>query len=276
MPSRRVGGKTSIVIVWQPEWRPYTTDRRHQTSPFPYSIFMDCFTTGCSYRTSRHRINVVILALPAGMSLNYVGGRTSKDARVSKLAGYWRGSRGRGIHDHSVKPFAFEFKVNENSGPTGTEVQLGASVGMAPTPRWHVSFGTQVTGTTASSTRNILRHGCRSRAGDRGGDTMSAYTPGSDWHCRVDLDQRLCADGALGFGDAPRTQRPHRLSREDSPLTERTFGVDFAVGAIYKFEPVTGSMQRPALCARRSGGRRYIFSAAAMKLCNAKCANADE
>ncbi len=155
-----VGGKTSIVIGLAARVAPvYDGSKTTKTSPFPYVDIHGLFHDRVFISDIRGiGFNVVDLgAFRAGMSLNYVGGRTSKDApRLQGLPDIGGAAAVGAFMTYSVKPFAFEFKVNREFGSQpGTEVQLGASVGM------------------------------------------------------------VCADGALGFGDAPRTQRPHRLSREE-------------------------------------------------------------
>ena len=116
-------------------------------------------------------------------------------------------------------------------------MQFGASVGMAPTPRWHASVGAQLNwhdskfnqkyfGVTpaeaaqASASGNLLTaYDPKSSLGTIGMTATSVYSMTEHWG----LAMRVGLRDLIGSAE------------KKSPLSERTFGVNFAVGAIYKF-----------------------------------------
>src|SRR6266446_3112947 len=144
-----VGGKTSIVIGAAARVAPvYEGSKTTKVSPFPYIDIHGLFHDRVFISDIRGLgINIVDLgAFRAGMSFNYGGGRTSSDSpRLRGLPDIKAAAAVSGFMTYSLKPFAFELKVGRELGSQpGTEVQLGASLGMAPTPRWHISVGTQI------------------------------------------------------------------------------------------------------------------------------------
>jgi hypothetical protein len=156
-----VGGKTSIVIGLAARVAPvYDGSKTTKTSPFPYVDIHGLFHDRVFISDIRGiGFNVVDLgAFRAGMSVNYIGGRTSKDApRLQGLPDIGGAAAVGAFMTYSVKPFAFEFKVNREFGSQpGTEVQL------VPPLAWHRLRGgmsrsaRKSTGMTPSSTRNIL------------------------------------------------------------------------------------------------------------------------
>jgi outer membrane protein len=237
-----VGGKTSIVIGLAARVAPvYDGSKTTKTSPFPYVDIHGLFHDRVFISDIRGiGFNVVDLgAFRAGMSLNYVGGRTSKDApRLQGLPDIGGAAAAGAFMTYSVKPFAFEFKVNREFGSQpGTEVQLGASVGLAPTPRWHVSFGTQVNWHDSKFNQKYFGVTVAEAAQATAvGNTMSAYTPGSGLGT-VGLTSTSVYALTEHWGFVTRLGLRDLIgsAEKNSPLTQRTFGVDFAVGAIYKF-----------------------------------------
>jgi outer membrane protein len=173
------------------------------------------------------------------MSFNYGGGRKSSDSpRLQGLPDISSAAAVSGFMTYSLKPFAFELKAGRELGSQpATEVQLGVSLGMAPTPRWHVSVGTQLNwhdskfnqkyfGITpaeaaqATASGNLLTaYAPKSGLGTFGVTATSVYAMTEHWGLVT----------RLGFRDVIGS------AAKDSPLTERPFGVDFALGAIYKF-----------------------------------------
>jgi outer membrane protein len=237
-----VGGKTSIVVGLAARYAPvYDGSKKSKVSPFPYVDVHGLFHDRVFISDIRGiGVNIVDLgAFRAGMSFNYGGGRTSSDSpRLQGLPDIKAAAAVSGFMTYSLKPFAFELKVGRELGSQpGTEVQLGASVGMAPTPRWHVSVGTQLNwhdskfnqkyfGITpaeaaqASASGNLLTaYDPKSSLGTFGMTATSVYALTEHWGLVTRLGFRDLIGSAV----------------KDSPLTERTFGVDFALGAIYKF-----------------------------------------
>src|SRR5260370_59799 len=102
-----VGGKTSIVIGLAARVAPvYDGSKTTKTSPFPYVDIHGLFHDRVFISDIRGiGFNVVDLgAFRAGMSLNYVGGRTSKDApRLQGLPDIGGGGRGVGSMIHPAE-----------------------------------------------------------------------------------------------------------------------------------------------------------------------------
>ena len=237
-----VGGKTSIVIGAAARVAPvYEGSKKTKVSPFPYIDVHGLFHDRVFISDIRGLgINIVDAgAFRAGMSFNDRGGRTSSDSpRLRGLPDIGSAASVAGFMTYSLKPFAFELKVGRELGSQpATEVQLGASLGMAPTPRWHMSVGTQLNwhdskfnqkyfGITpaeaaqASASGNVLTaYDPKSSLGTFGMTATSVYAMTEHWGLVT----------RLGFRDIIGS------AEKKSPLTERTFGVDFALGAIYKF-----------------------------------------
>jgi len=139
---------------------------------------------------------------------------------------------------YSVKPFAFEFKVQRELGSRpGTEAEVGASFAMAPNPRWHVSVGAQLNWHDSKFNQKYFGVTAAEAAQASAlGNPMTAYVPGSGLGTVgmtatsvYALTEHWGLVTRLGFRDVIGS------SIKNSPLTERTFGGDFALGAIYKF-----------------------------------------
>jgi outer membrane protein len=237
-----VGGKTSIVIGLAARDAPvYDGSKKSKVSPFPYVDIHGLFHDRVFISDIRGiGFNIVDQgAFRAGMALNYGAGRTSSDSpRLRGLPDIGAAASVEGFMTYSLRPFAFEFKIQRELGSQpGTEAQLGASFAMAPTPRWHVSVGTQIN--WHDSKFNEKYFGvtpAEAAQATASGNSMIAYVPGSG----------LGTVGMTGTSVYAMTEHWGLVTRvglrdvigsqvKNSPLTERTFAVDFAVGAIYKF-----------------------------------------
>jgi outer membrane protein len=237
-----VGGKTSIVVGLAARYAPvYDGSKKSKVSPFPYIDIHGLFHDRVFISDIRGiGVNVVDQGpFRAGMSFNYGGGRKSSvSPRLHGLPDIKSAAAVSGFMTYSLKPFAFELKVGRELGSQpGTEVQLGATFAMAPTPRWHMSVGTQLSwhdskfnqkyfGLTpaeaaqATASGNLLTaYAPKSSLGTIGITSTSVYAMTEHWGLVT----------RLGFRDLIGS------AEKNSPLTERTFGVDFALGAIYKF-----------------------------------------
>src|SRR6266852_8093468 len=144
-----VGGKTSIVIGAAARVSPvYEGSKTTKVSPFPYIDIHGLFHDRVFISDIRGLgINIVdARAFRAGVAFNDSGGRTSSDSpRLRGLPDIGSAASVAGFMTYSVKPLAFEFKVQRELGSRpGTEAELGASLAMAPSPRWHVSIGAQL------------------------------------------------------------------------------------------------------------------------------------
>jgi outer membrane protein len=237
-----VGGKTSIVVgLAAREAAVYDGSKKTKVSPFPYIDIHGLFHDRVFISDVRG-LGVKIVdegGFRAGMSVNYGGGRTSSDSpRLQGLPDIKSAAAVSGFMTYSLKPFAVELKVGRELGSQpATEAELGASVGMAPTPRWHVSVGAQLSwhdskfnqkffGITpaeaaqATASGNLLTaYDPKSSLGTIGMTATSVYSMTEHWG----LAMRVGLRDLIGSAE------------KKSPLSERTFGVNFAVGAIYKF-----------------------------------------
>lgn len=240
-----VGGKTSIVIGVGARVAPvYDGSKSTYTIPVPYVDIHGLVYDRLFVSDIRGiGFNVVDLgAFRTGLSLNYdyLGGRTSSDApRLRGLPDISRPGTVGAFMTYAVRPFAFEIKVNREFGsqPGGVEVQLGASVGMAPTPRWHVSFGVQANWGDAQFNQKYFGvTAAEATQASASGNPMPAYTPGSGLDTVGFTSTSIYAlTEHWGVGTRLGLRELIGSAARNSPLTERTFGVDFAVGAIYKF-----------------------------------------
>ncbi len=237
-----VGGRTSIVIGAAARVAPvYEGSKTTKVSPFPYIDIHGLFHDRVFISDIRGLgINIVDAGgFRAGMAFNDRGGRTSSDSpRLRGLPDIGSAASAAAFMTYSLKPFAFEFKVQREFGSSpGTEAELGASLAMAPNPRWHVSVGAQLNwhdakfnqkyfGVTAAEAAQVSAMG----------NLMTAYVPGSGLGT-VGMTATSVYAMTEHWGFVTRLGLRDLIgsSAKDSPLTERTFGVDFAIGAIYKF-----------------------------------------
>jgi outer membrane protein len=237
-----VADKTSIVVGLAARDQPvYDGSKKSKVRPVPYVDIHGLFHDRVFISDIRGiGVNVVDLgAFRTGMRVNYGGGRTSSDSpRLPGLPDIKAAAGVSTFMSYSLKPFAFELSVQRELGSQpATEVQLGTSVAMAPTPRWHVSVGAQLNwhdskynqkyfGLTpteaaqATASGNLLTaYAPKSSFGTIGMTATSVYAMTEHWG--------LVA--RLGFRDLIGS------AEKNSPLTERTSGMDYALGAIYKF-----------------------------------------
>jgi outer membrane protein len=108
---------------------------------------------------------------------------------------------------------------------------------MAPTPRWHVSVGTQLNWHDSKFNQKYFGVTAAEAAQATAvGNSMTAYVPGSGLGT-VGMTATSVYAMTEHWGFVTRLGLRDLIGSpaKDSPLTERTFGVDFAIGAIYKF-----------------------------------------
>jgi outer membrane protein len=237
-----VGGKTSIVIGAAARVAPvYDGSKTTKVSPFPYIDIHGLFHDRVFISDIRGLgVNIVDAgAFRAGVAFNDGGSRKSSDsARLRGLPDIGSAATVAGFLTYSLKPFAFEFRLQRQLGSQpGTEAELGASFAMAPTPRWHVSVGAQLNWHDSKFNEKYFGVTAAEAAqATAAGNSMIAYTPGSGLGTVgmtatsvYAMTEHWGLVTRLGLRDLIGSQA------KDSPLTERTFGVDFALGAIYKF-----------------------------------------
>jgi MipA family protein len=237
-----VGGKTSIVIGAAARVAPvYDGSKTTKVRPFPYIDIHGLFHDRVFISDIRGLgVNIVDAgAFRAGVAFNDGGGRKSSDsARLRGLPDIGSAATAAGFLTYSLKPFAFEFRLQRQLGSQpGTEAELGASFAMAPTPRWHVSVGAQLNWHDSKFNQKYFGVTAAEAAqATAAGNSMMPYTPGSSLGTVgmtatsvYAMTEHWGLVTRLGLRDLIGSQA------KDSPLTERTFGVDFALGAIYKF-----------------------------------------
>jgi outer membrane protein len=237
-----VGGRTSIVIGGAARVAPvYEGSKTTKVSPFPYIDIHGLFHDRVFISDIRGLgINIVDAgAFRAGVAFNDRGGRTSSDSpRLRGLPDIGSAASVAGFMTYSVKPFAFEFKVQRELGSrAGTEAEVGASFAMAPNPRWHLSVGAQLNWHDSKFNQKYFGVTAAEAAQATAvGNSMTAYEPGSGLGT-VGMTATSVYAMTEHWGFVTRLGLRDLIGSpaKDSPLTERTFGVDFAIGAIYKF-----------------------------------------
>jgi outer membrane protein len=237
-----VGGKTSIVIGAAARLAPvYEGSRATKVSPFPYIDIHGLFHDRVFISDIRGLgVNVIDAgAFRAGVAFNDTGARKSSDSpRLRGLPDIGSAASVAGFMTYSIKPFAFEFRLQRQLGSQpGTEAELGASFAMAPTPRWHVSAGMQINWHDSKFNQKYFGVTAAEAAqATELGHPMTAYAPGSGLGT-VGLTATSVYAMSEHWGLVTRLGLRDLIGSpaKDSPLTERTFGADFALGAIYKF-----------------------------------------
>jgi outer membrane protein len=219
----------------------YEGSKTTKVSPFPYIDIHGLFHDRVFISDIRGLgINIVDAgAFRAGMAFNDRGGRTSSDSpRLRGLPDIGSAASVAGFMTYSVKPFAFEFKVQRELGSRpGTEAEVGASFAMAPNPRWHLSVGAQLNWHDSKFNQKYFGVTAAEAAqATAAGNSMTAYVPGSGVGT-VGMTATSVYAMTEHWGFVTRLGLRDLIGSpaKDSPLTERTFGVDFAIGAIYKF-----------------------------------------
>jgi outer membrane protein len=237
-----VGGKTSIVIGAAARVAPvYEGSKTTKVSPFPYIDIHGLFHDRVFISDIRGLgINLIDTGVfRTGVAFNDRGGRTSSDSpRLRGLPDIGSAASVAGFMTYSLKPFAFEFKVQRELGSRpGTEAELGASFAMAPNPRWHVSVGTQINWHDSKFNQKYFGVTAAEAAQATAlGNPMTAYVPGSGLGT-VGMTATSVYAMTEHWGFVTRLGLRDLIGSpaKDSPLTERTVGADFAIGAIYKF-----------------------------------------
>jgi MipA family protein len=219
----------------------YDGSKKTKTSPYPY-VDVHGFFNDHLYLSSVRGIGVNLLDLDhfrGGFALNYAGGRTSKDdPHLNGLPDISGAAQVGGFVTYSLKPVAFEARVRRRLGSTaGTQVELGASVGAAPVPRFHLSLGVGVAWADASYQKTFFGvTPAQAAAATALGNPLTPYTPKSG----------LTTAGVTGagvyqigkhWGLIGRLELQDLIGKQakDSPLTQRTFQPAVAFGAAYTF-----------------------------------------
>jgi outer membrane scaffolding protein for murein synthesis (MipA/OmpV family) len=235
-------GKTSIVVGLGAELAPvYDGAKKYKVAPLPYVDIHGLLHDRLYISDIRGiGVNIVDLgAFRAGAAVNYVGGRTSSDSdRLRGLPDISGAAAVAGFMTYSLKPFAFELRVQRELGSApATQATLGASFAIAPTRRLHLSFGTQLTWADKKFDQKFFGITPTEAAQANAlGNPLSAYSPGSG----------LTKITATATGVYALTEHWGLVTRlsfsdlignpaRDSPLTQRAFGASVVIGPIYKF-----------------------------------------
>ena len=219
----------------------YDGAKSSKASPFPYVDIHGWFHDRV-YASSVRGLGVNIVdtgPFRAGLALNYRGGRTSSDSERLKGLPDLKGSPSiRGFVTYSLKPLTFELSVkNEFGSNPSTEVSFGTSFGFVPTPRLHLSIGADLSWVDSRFSRKYFGvTPAEAAQATAEGNPLTAYAPGSGFSTVgmtatgvYALTRHWGIVSRLGLTDIIGTQP------KDSPLTQRTFGVSFGIGGIYKF-----------------------------------------
>jgi MipA family protein len=219
----------------------YDGSKKTKTSPFPY-VDVHGFFNDHLYLSSVRGIGVNLLDLDhfrGGFALNYAGGRTSKDdPHLNGLPDISGAAQVGGFLTYSLKPVAFEARVRRRLGSTaGTQVELGASVGAAPVPRFHLSLGVGVAWADASYQKTFFGvTPAQAAEANALGNPLTPYTPKSGL-----TTAGVTAAGVYQIGKhwglIGRLELQDLIGKQakDSPLTQRTFQPGVAFGAAYTF-----------------------------------------
>jgi len=219
----------------------YDGSRKSKVRPFPYVDIRGLFN-GRVFVSSLDGLGVNLISagpLRAGVSVNRSDGRTSSDdPHLTGLPDISDAAKAGGFVAYTFKPFAVEVKVDRRIGShPGTQASLGTSYGVAPLPDLHLSLSADLTWADASYQKAFFGvTPAEAAQATADGNPLKAYTPGSGL-------------ATVGFAAAGVYQLGghwglvariglHDLigpSGKDSPLTQRTFQPNFAVGALYKF-----------------------------------------
>ena len=237
-----VKGKTSIVVGLGPAVAPvYDGSKDYRLSLFPY-LDIHGLLHDRVYISDVRGLGVNMVnsgPFRAGAAINIEGGRTDRGSdRLRGLPVIGASAVVAGFLSYSLKPFAFEGRVQRELGTdAGTQAGLAASFEAAPTPRFHLSLGAQLS--WADSEFNQKHFGVTPAAAAQAtaeGNPMGAYVAGSGltnigmsatgvyaWSGHWSIALRLGVTDLIGT--------PAR----DSPLTQRKVGGSFTIGPLYKF-----------------------------------------
>jgi len=236
------GGITTYVVGLAARVAPvYDGSKTTKVSPFPYvdihglwhdRLFVsDLRGLGINlFESGRFR---------AGTSVNYSAGRTSSDAsRLRGLPDISMALSVAGFMTYTIKPFSFEAKVEHELGSQPSSVvSVRASYLYVPTPRWHISVG--VVANWNDSKYNQKFYGitpAEAAQATAQGNPLTPYRPGSGIGT-VGLTATSVYALTEHWGIVTRfaLRDVAGSAAKDSPLTDRANGVDFGMGAIYKF-----------------------------------------
>jgi MipA family protein len=219
----------------------YDGSRKSKVRPFPY-VDIRGLLDGRVFASSLDGLGVNLVSagpLRAGLSVNQSGGRTSSDdAHLKGLPDISDAARAGGFVAYSFRPFAVEMKVDRRIGSNpGTQASLGASYGAAPLPDLHLSLSADLTWADAAYQKAFFGvTPAEAAQATADGNRLRAYTPGAGLSTVgftaagvYQLGGHWGLVARLGLHDLIGP------SGKDSPLTQRTFQPNFAVGALYKF-----------------------------------------
>jgi MipA family protein len=237
----RLSHMTAIVGLGALVHPVYDGSNKTKASPFPY-VDVRGLLNDRVFISDLAGIGVKILnegLVRAGVSVNYIGGRTSSDdPRLKGLPDVKGAAQVNGYIALALRPVTLEAKVQQRLGSeSGTTASFGASYNLAPLPQLHLSLSADVTWANASYQKTFFGITAADAAtATAQGNPLPAYTPGSGL-----TDATLAAAGVyqigrhwgvigrIGLNDLVGS------SAKDSPLTQRTFAPSFAIGAAYMF-----------------------------------------
>jgi MipA family protein len=237
-----VGGITTYVVGLAARVAPvYDGSKTTKVSPFPY-VDIHGLWHDRLFVSDLRGLGINLFksgGFRAGTSVNYSGGRTSSDAsRLRGLPDISNALSVAGFVTYTIKPFSFEVKVDHEFGSQPSNVvSVRASYLFVPTPRWHVSAG--VVANWNDSKYNQKFYGitpAEAAEATAQGNPLTPYRPGSSIGT-VGLTTTSVYALTEHWGIVTRfaLRDVAGSAAKDSPLTDRANGVDFGMGAIYKF-----------------------------------------
>jgi outer membrane protein len=219
----------------------YDGSKKTKTSVFPYVDVRGLFDDRV-FLSVVDGIGLKLLndgPFRAGFTLNYAGGRTSKDdPHLTGMPDISGAAQVGGFLTYAIKPFAFEAKVRRRLGSTaGTTADLGASVGAAPLPQLHISLSADVSWADSSYQKTFFGvTAAEAATATAAGNPLTPYTPKSG------LTSAAITAAAVyqltdHLGLVVRVQGQDLIGKQakDSPLVQRTFAPSTAFGVLYKF-----------------------------------------
>jgi MipA family protein len=236
------GGLTTYVVGLAARVAPvYDGSKTTKVSPFPY-VDIHGLWHDRLFVSDLRGLGINLFesgGFRAGTSLNYSGGRTSSDApRLRGLPDISSAVSVAGFVTYTIKRFSFEAKVDREFGSQpSTVASVRATYLYVPTPRWHISAG--VVANWNDSKYNEKFYGITPTEAAQAtmqGNPLTPYHPGSGIGT-VGLTATSVYALTEHWGIVTRfaLRDVAGSAAKDSLLTDRANGVDFAMGAIFKF-----------------------------------------
>ncbi len=219
----------------------YPGSKKYRVSPLPY-VDVRGLLGGRIYISDLSGLGINVVdtgSFRAGINLNVAGGRQSKDdPHLKGLPDIGEAGSVGGFIAYWIKPFSFQADIARRVGShPGTAADVGAAYSVAPIPSLQLNFSTSLSWADASAQNTIFGISPADAAHATAvGNPLPAYTPrsglvtaGATATAVYLLGEHWGVVGRIGLVDLIGN------SVKDSPLTERTFQPNFAIGGLYVF-----------------------------------------